>query len=92
MDKTLESTKTLVDQVYTIRTKYASMMGEGTADRTEALQTYFKKVDKLLSAADQIKMNFISLKEDNDRLQCKAKSIDCARDLSQLYVNDTCIC
>ncbi|RLU24379.1 hypothetical protein DMN91_002467 [Ooceraea biroi] len=85
MDETLKHTKALMDQVQSIRTKCTNCMGEGTANGTEALQTYFVKVDKLVSAADQIRMKFISLKEDNDRLRDKAQNIDCMRDLSQLY-------
>lgn len=84
MEMTLENTKALIDQVHTIRIKYANTMGEDAIDRRK-VQTYFDKVDKLISAADQIKMQFMSLKEDNDKLRNKAQSIDCVRDLSELY-------
>src|SRR5436190_5771214 len=83
MEMTLENTKALINQVQTIRVKYANVTDEDAINRGEA-QTYFDKVDKLISAADQIKMQFISLKEDNDKLRAKAQSIDCVRDLSKV--------
>ncbi|KMR03298.1 inhibitor of nuclear factor kappa-b kinase subunit beta [Lasius niger] len=83
MEMTLENTKALIDQVHTIRIKYMNL-GEDAIDRKK-MQTYFDKVDKLVSAADQIKMQFMSLKSDNDKLRNKAQSIDCVRDLSELY-------
>lgn len=82
MEMTLENTKALIDQVHTIRIKYMNL-GEDAIDRKK-MQTYFDKVDKLVSAADQIKMQFMSLKSDNDKLRNKAQSIDCVRDLSEL--------
>ncbi|XP_050458472.1 uncharacterized protein LOC126855123 isoform X2 [Cataglyphis hispanica] len=83
MEMTLENTKALIDKVHIIRFKYMNL-GEDAIDRKKA-QTYFNKVDKLISAADQIKMQFMSLKKDNDKLRNKAQSIDCMRDLSKLY-------
>ncbi|XP_070150197.1 inhibitor of nuclear factor kappa-B kinase subunit beta [Polyergus mexicanus] len=84
MEMTLENTKALINQVHTIRIKYMNLMGEDAIDRRKT-QTYFNKVDKLVSAADQIKMQFMSLKKDNDKLRNKAQSIDYMRDLSELY-------
>lgn len=83
MEMTLENTKALIDKVHIIRFKYMNLMGEDAIDRKKA-QTYFNKVDKLVSAADQIKMQFMSLKKDNDKLRNEAQSIDCMRDLSEL--------
>lgn len=82
MEMTLENTKALIDKVHIIRFKYMNL-GEDAIDRKKA-QTYFNKVDKLVSAADQIKMQFMSLKKDNDKLRNKAQGIDCMRDLSEL--------
>lgn len=83
MEMTLENTKALINQVHTIRIKYMNLMDEDAIDRRKT-QTYFNKVDKLVSAADQIKMQFMSLKKDNDKLRNKAQSIDYMRDLSGL--------
>lgn len=75
MEKTLENTKILIEQVHTIRMKYMNITDEETIDKMK-LQIYFDKVDKLVSAADHIKMKFTSLKEDNNRLRDQARSID----------------
>lgn len=83
MEKTLENTKKLSDQVNAIRAKYANMTSESPSDKG-ALQIYFDKVDQLVSAANQIKMRFMSLKKDNDRLRDEAQNIDCVMNLSQL--------
>ncbi|XP_012234251.1 inhibitor of nuclear factor kappa-B kinase subunit beta [Linepithema humile] len=85
MEKTLENTKKLIDQVNAFRAKYENMTSESTTDKVVALQVYFDKVDKLISAANQIKISFMSLKEDNDKLRDKAQNIDCVKNLSQLY-------
>ncbi|XP_029167481.1 inhibitor of nuclear factor kappa-B kinase subunit alpha-like isoform X2 [Nylanderia fulva] len=83
MEMTLENTKALIDQVHIIRIKYMNIREDAT-DRKE-IQVYFEKVDNLVSAADQIKMQFMYLKEDNDKLTKKAQSIDCVKYLSELY-------
>lgn len=80
---TLENTKVLIDQVHTVRMKYVNTIDEDAIGRRKT-QIYFDKVDKLASAADQIRMQFMSLKKDNDKLRNKAQSIDCMRDLSEL--------
>lgn len=84
MEKTLENTKTLTNQMHTIRITHADMPHGDTSDRKKILHTYFDKVDKLISAADQIKMRFISLKEDKDRLTDKAQNIDYMGNLIEL--------
>lgn len=84
MEKTLESTKTLMNQVHVIRLRYANLTAADVTDKRKALQIYFDKVDKLVNAADQIKMKFISLKEYNDKFRDKIQSIDHMKDLSEL--------
>lgn len=84
MEKTLESTKTLMNQVHTIRLRYADSMAADAIDRKKDLQNYFDKVDKLVNAADQIKMKFMFLKENNDKFRDKIQSIDHMKDLSKL--------
>lgn len=79
---TLENTKVLIDQVHTIRIKYVNIMDEDVIDKKKT-QIYFDKVDKLVSAANQIRMQFMSLKKDNDKLRNKAQNIDCMRNLSE---------
>ncbi|XP_011707649.1 PREDICTED: inhibitor of nuclear factor kappa-B kinase subunit alpha [Wasmannia auropunctata] len=92
MEKTLENTKILTDQVQTIRIKCTNTdecmkkTDEDAIDKTK-IQIYLDKVDKLISAADQIKMKFMSLKEDNNRLRHQAQAIDCTANLSVLYDN-----
>lgn len=83
MEKTLEKTKILTDQVSTIRMKYTNMSDEYATNKRK-VQIYFDKVDKLISAADQIKVKFMSLKEDNNRLRDQAQSIDYIGNLSKL--------
>lgn len=80
---TLENTKVLIDQVHTIRIKYVNIMDEDAIDKRKT-QIYFDKVDKLVSAANQIRMQFMSLKKENDKLRNKAQSIDSMRNLSEL--------
>ncbi|XP_077279296.1 inhibitor of nuclear factor kappa B kinase subunit beta [Temnothorax americanus] len=84
MEKTLENIKILIEQVHTIRMKYMNLTDEDTTDKRK-VQIYFDKVSKLVSAADQIKMKFTSLKEDNDRLRDRAQTIDYMGNLSELY-------
>lgn len=84
MEKTLENTKMLMDQVNAFRAKYANMTSESMTDKGVALQVYFDKVDKLISAANQIKMKFMCLKEDNHRLRDNAQNINCAENLLEL--------
>lgn len=84
MEKTLENTKTLINQVRTIRLKYADPTAANATDRTETLQIYFDKVDKLVNAADQIKLKFVSLKKDNEKFRDKIQSIDHMKDLSEM--------
>ncbi|XP_018054562.1 PREDICTED: inhibitor of nuclear factor kappa-B kinase subunit beta-like [Atta colombica] len=84
MKKTLENTKILTDQVHTIRMKHMNTTDEDVADKRK-IQTYLNKVDKLVSAADQIKMKFMSLKEDNNKLRDQAQATDYIGNLSVLY-------
>lgn len=84
VEKTLESTKTLMNQVHAIRLRYANSTTADATNRKEVLQIYFDKVDKLVSAADQIKIKFISLKENNDKLRDKIQSTDHMKDLLEL--------
>lgn len=83
MEKTLESTKILTEQVHTIRMKYTNTTAEDTTDKRK-VQIYFDKVNKLISAVDQIKMKFMSLKEDSNRLRDQAQAIDYIGNLSEL--------
>lgn len=83
VDKTLKNTKILTDQVHTIRTKYMNTTDEDATD-TRRVQIYLDKVDKLVSAVDQIKVKFMSLKEDNNRLRDQAQAIDGTGNLSVL--------
>jgi len=83
MKKTLENTKILTDQVHIIRMKHMNTMDEDVADKRK-IQTYLNKVDKLVSAADQIKMKFMSLKEDNNKLRDQAQATDYIGNLSVL--------
>lgn len=83
MEKTLENTKILTEQIHTIRIKYMNMMDEDAIDKTK-IQIYFDKVDKLVSAADHIQMKFTFLKEDNNRLRDQFRTIDYIGNLSEL--------
>jgi len=83
MEKTLENIKILIDQIRTIRVKYTNMTDEDMTDKRK-VQIYFDKVDKLVSAADQIKIKFMSLKKDNNKLRDKAQNIDYVGNLSEL--------
>lgn len=83
MEKTLKNTKILTDQVHTIRMKYMNTTDEDAADKRK-IQIYLNKVDKLISAADQIKMKFTSLKEDNNKLRDQAQATDYIGNLSVL--------
>lgn len=83
MEKTMEKTKILTDQVCMLRMKYTNMRDEYAINKKK-VQIYFDKVDKLVSAADQIKIKFMSLKEDNNRLRDQAQAIDYIGNLSEL--------
>jgi len=83
MEKTLESTKILTEQVHAIRMKYTNTTAEDATDKSK-VQIYFDKVNKLISAIDQIKMKFMSLKEDSNRLRDQAQAIDYIGNLSEL--------
>ncbi|XP_014483184.1 PREDICTED: inhibitor of nuclear factor kappa-B kinase subunit beta-like isoform X2 [Dinoponera quadriceps] len=85
MEKTLENTKTLMNQVDVIRLRYANSTSADATDRREVLRPYFDKIDKLVNAADQIKMKFISLMENNDKFRNEVQSIDYMKDLLELY-------
>ncbi|XP_012527846.1 inhibitor of nuclear factor kappa-B kinase subunit beta isoform X2 [Monomorium pharaonis] len=84
MEKALENIKILTDQVHMLRMKYTSSMNEDATEKK--VQIYFYKVDKLVSAADQIRMRFMSLKEDNNRLRDQVQATDCTGNLSELYI------
>ncbi|XP_032683436.1 inhibitor of nuclear factor kappa-B kinase subunit beta-like isoform X2 [Odontomachus brunneus] len=85
MENTLECTKTLMNQVHVIRRRYENPTTVDATDKKKILHIYFDKVDKLVSAADQIKIKFISLKENNDKFRDKIQSIDHMKDLSEWY-------
>jgi len=82
MEKILENTKILIDQVHTIRMKYMNT-DEDTIDKKK-VQIYLDKVNKLVNAADQIKIKFMSLKQDNDRLRDQVRAINYVGNLSVL--------
>lgn len=81
MEKILENTKILTEQVHIIRMKH--MADEGAIDKKK-VQIYFDKVDKLISAIDQIKIKFMSVKEEYNRLRNQAQAIDYTGNLSEL--------
>ncbi|XP_039310188.1 inhibitor of nuclear factor kappa-B kinase subunit alpha isoform X2 [Solenopsis invicta] len=83
MEKTVENIKMLTDQVHMIYIKYTNTTDEDEAKKK--VQIYFDKVNKLVSAADQIKMKFMSLKMDNNILKEQAIVIDYTGNLSKLY-------
>jgi len=82
MEKILENTKILIDQVHTIRMKYMNT-DEDTTDKKK-VQIYLDKVNKLVNAADQIKIKFMSLKEDNNKLRDQVRAINYVGNLSVL--------
>ncbi|XP_025072887.1 uncharacterized protein LOC105422150 [Pogonomyrmex barbatus] len=83
VEKTLENIKILIDQVHIIRMKYVNTTDENATNKKKV--EIFDKVDKLINAANKIKVKFISLKEDNNRLIDKARDIDYIGNLSELY-------
>ncbi|KAL0121196.1 hypothetical protein PUN28_008700 [Cardiocondyla obscurior] len=82
MEKTLKNIKILTEKVHTIRTKY---MNSTNKDENHKKIIYFDKVDKLINAADQIKAEFMSIKENNNRLRGQAEVTDYTGNLSKLY-------
>lgn len=85
MEKTLENAKALTNQVHMLH--IASSRDSNTVDyvnKGEVLQTFFDKIDTLNSAANQIKIKFISLKTEKDSLINKFQGINHTMDISTM--------
>lgn len=83
LEETLRKTKTLTDRVYAYTgIKYIKITS--LEDMTYKTQMRVDKIDKLNSAANQVKMEFMSLNRDNDKLRYNIQSIDFIKDLSEM--------
>ncbi|XP_046829941.1 inhibitor of nuclear factor kappa-B kinase subunit alpha-like isoform X2 [Vespa crabro] len=73
MKNTLQSTNLLAAEVTSCQTHYVNQ--EIKKEKIEALEENSKKVNKLLTAANQIQLQFTSLNEDNNVLRNIAQNI-----------------
>lgn len=67
MENTLQSTNLLAVEVTSCQTNYVNQ--EIKKEKIKALEGNSKKVNKLLTAANQIQLQFTNLNEDNNVLQ-----------------------
>lgn len=73
MENTLQSTNLLAVEVTSYQSHYVSQ--EIKKEKIEALEENSKKVNKLITAANQIQLQFSSLNEDNNVLRNIAQKI-----------------
>ncbi|XP_020296804.1 inhibitor of nuclear factor kappa-B kinase subunit alpha-like isoform X2 [Pseudomyrmex gracilis] len=84
LEEMLRKTKTLTDRVYA-NTGIKYMKKTNLEDTTCKTQMRMDKIDKLNGAVNQVKMEFMSLNRDNDKLRYNIQSFDFIKDLSEIY-------
>lgn len=83
LEEMLRKTKTLTDRVYA-NTGIKYMKKTNLEDTTCKTQMRMDKIDKLNGAVNQVKMEFMSLNRDNDKLRYNIQSFDFIKDLSEM--------
>ncbi|XP_053973382.1 inhibitor of nuclear factor kappa-B kinase subunit alpha-like [Hylaeus volcanicus] len=79
----LTSINALLRELSTIRTEWEREFVN--KKKIETLEIKFEKITKLAKATDQIKLKFNPLIRESNELKNKAESIDCVKNVSQLY-------
>ncbi|KAK9303085.1 hypothetical protein QLX08_005136 [Tetragonisca angustula] len=83
MINTLININKLLNEVSTVRNKWKK--GSIDKEKLTALEINYKKVIKLVKAADQIKLKFDLLIQESSKLNDAVKSIDYIKDMFEIY-------
>ena len=82
MINTLININKLLNEVSTVRNKWKK--GSIDKEKLTALEINYKKVIKLVKAADQIKLKFDLLIQESSKLNDAVKSIDYIKDMFEM--------
>ncbi|KZC08202.1 Inhibitor of nuclear factor kappa-B kinase subunit beta [Dufourea novaeangliae] len=83
IENSVTNINSLVKELSTLRIKWEKECI--STEKMDRLKINFEKVTKLVRATDQIKLKFDPLIEESNELESKAQSIDCIKDLFELY-------
>ncbi|CAL7933791.1 unnamed protein product [Xylocopa violacea] len=83
MTNALTNIIALSNEVSTVHAKYKEK--SINKERMAAVENNYKKVTKLVDAANQIKLKFESLTQESNKLKDANQSLDCIQDISEVY-------